>query len=137
MSQSSYRTRLAAPSEHRPPPQGQAQVKSITIPPPFPWATNRLATVHSREYLLQNNIYSIAGTVRCMGCKKTFNMRFDLEEQLDQLRKFVQKESEKMRGMAPAAWVKPGLPKCQYCGRRAHTPSLSGRKEQLIGCSYC
>ncbi|TKY75378.1 hypothetical protein E2542_SST04145 [Spatholobus suberectus] len=60
---------VAAPalrrSRRRAPSQGPAQGKSETVPAPFPWATNRRATVHSRKYLLQNNIFTITGKVHC------------------------------------------------------------------------
>ncbi|TKY75379.1 hypothetical protein E2542_SST04146 [Spatholobus suberectus] len=59
---------VAAPAvrrSRRAPSQGPAQGKSETVPAPFPWATNRRATVHSRKYLLQNNIFTITGKVHC------------------------------------------------------------------------
>lgn len=39
--------------------------KSLTIPEPYPWATNKRAIVHSLEYLRYKGISTITGQLRC------------------------------------------------------------------------
>ncbi|KAH1252136.1 hypothetical protein GmHk_04G009195 [Glycine max] len=95
----------------------RSQGKSETIPAPFPWATDRRATVHNRKYLLENNVLVITGRVQCRRCEQEFEMTLDLEEKVNELRKFIQKESRSMHDRAPAAWVNPVTPKCVHCGR--------------------
>ncbi|KAG4946564.1 hypothetical protein JHK82_042644 [Glycine max] len=111
----------------------RSQGKSETIPAPFPWATDRRATVHNREYLLQNNVIAITGRVQCGRCGYEFEMTLDLEEKVNELSKFIRKKRRSMHDRAPAAWVNPVMLKCVYCGRENCTkPTLLYTKKREI-----
>ncbi|KAL5140868.1 hypothetical protein HKD37_09G024317 [Glycine soja] len=107
--------------------------KSKTITPPFPWATNRRATVHSYKYLLQNKIVTITGKVKCKRCDERFEMELDLKSKLGELLKFIQKKKCIMHDRAPNVWVVPVLPKCEHCGRENSVePFLGDTKRRAI-----
>ncbi|KAG4960180.1 hypothetical protein GLYMA_13G210200v4 [Glycine max] len=107
--------------------------KSETVPPPFPWATDRRATVHSRKYLLENNIVSITGILECKRCKNEFEMVLDLESKFSELWNFIRREKESMHDRAPEAWMNPVLPQCQHCGKEnSAQPFLAGTKKRAI-----
>ncbi|THG02676.1 hypothetical protein TEA_012074 [Camellia sinensis var. sinensis] len=59
----------------RNPTQLPREEKSDTVPAPFPWATSHLATVHSLNYLLSRQIYSITGEVQCKFCEQENNAK--------------------------------------------------------------
>ncbi|QCD77111.1 uncharacterized protein LOC114188602 [Vigna unguiculata] len=136
---------LCTPSDDAPPPAksnlcirrrrgGSASgVKSETIPPPFPWATDRRATVHRLDYLLENGIHAIKGKVECKRCKNKFEMVLDLKYNLRQLLKFIDKELEKMHKRAHEVWMRPDLPKCEHCGQENSVqPSFENTKKKNI-----
>ncbi|XP_027357004.1 uncharacterized protein LOC113866321 [Abrus precatorius] len=117
----------------RPPSQGPGEGKSMTVPPPFPWATNHRATVYDRTHLLKNNIRTITGTVQCKRCDKKFEMGFDLEEKFTALGIFIQKNKATMHDRAPKVWVDPVLPMCQHCGQEnCVKPVLGNTKKKAI-----
>ena len=104
-----------------------------TIPPPFPWATNHRATVHTRKYLLENKIVKIKGSVECKRCKNKFEMVLDLEGKFSELWSFIQKKKDSMHDREPKVWMQPVLPKCQHCGQENSVqPSLAGTKKKAI-----
>ncbi|KAK7409837.1 hypothetical protein VNO78_00190 [Psophocarpus tetragonolobus] len=118
--------------------------KGETVPPPFPWATESRATIHSRNYLLQKNIVNITGKVQCKRCEHEFETSFNLEEKVAELRQFIQKERGSMHDRAPAAWMSPLLLKCSHCGRENCAKPILGKKKdinwlflllgQMLGC---
>ncbi|WVY92876.1 hypothetical protein V8G54_031964 [Vigna mungo] len=107
--------------------------KSETIPPPFPWATERRATVHRVAYLLENGMNGIKGKVECKRCKNKFEMVLDLEYNLRRVLKFIDEEFEKMHERAPEVWMRPELPKCEHCGQdNSVQPSFENTKKKNI-----
>ncbi|KAK7337206.1 hypothetical protein VNO77_17780 [Canavalia gladiata] len=117
----------------RKPSQGPAPGKSETIPPPYPWATNRRAYIHTRSHLLQNNIRTITGKVQCKNCQKNFEMAFNLEEKLMELCMFIVENEATMHDRAPREWEDPVLPKCEYCGQEnSVTPFFGNTKKREI-----
>ncbi|KAK7351839.1 hypothetical protein VNO77_11571 [Canavalia gladiata] len=120
--------------------------KSDTIPPPFPWATDRRAFIHSHKHLVDNNILTITGNVQCKRCEKKFEMEFNLDEKLAKLWMFIQNNNDTMHDRAPKVWMDPVLPKCEYCGQENSVRPLlvnTKKKEinwlflllgQMIGC---
>ncbi|KAK7332269.1 hypothetical protein VNO80_29019 [Phaseolus coccineus] len=123
-----------------------SEEKSETIPPPFPWATDRRATVHNLSYLLENRILAIKGKVECKSCKNKFEMVIDLRNNLSQLLNFIDKEKKNMHERAPKVWMRPVLLKCDRCGQdNSVQPSFENTKKkninwlflllsQMIGC---
>ena len=120
--------------------------KSETIPPPFPWATDRRATVQNFSYLIENRILAIKGLVECKSCKKKFEMVLDLRNNLSQLLNFIDKEKKNMHERAPKVWMRPVLLRCEGCGEdNSVQPSFENTKKkninwlflllsQMIGC---
>ncbi|KAK7351840.1 hypothetical protein VNO77_11572 [Canavalia gladiata] len=123
-----------------------AKGKSETIPPPFPWATDRRASIHSYKYLVENNILTITGNVYCKSCTKKYEMGFNLSEKLTDLCIFIRNNHETMHDRAPKVWRDPVFPNCEYCGHENSVrPSLADTKKkeinwlflllgQMIGC---
>ncbi|CAJ1973094.1 unnamed protein product [Sphenostylis stenocarpa] len=125
----------AAPSTHRyrrRPSNRRSRGEDETIPPPFPWATDRQATIHCRQYLLENNICTITGTVHCRTCEQEFQLSLDLEEKAAELRRFIQRRKDRMHDRAPAAWLNPVFPKCALCGQEnSIRPVIAEDKKQI------
>ncbi|KAG4948725.1 hypothetical protein AAZX31_15G098200 [Glycine max] len=121
------------PSSSRSRRRARFQGRRETIPPPFPWATNHRATVHTRKYLLENKIVKIKGSVECKRCKNKFEMVLDLEGKFSELWSFIQKKKDSMHDREPKVWMQPVLPKCQHCGQENSVqPSLAGTKKKAI-----
>ncbi|KAL1351819.1 hypothetical protein HN51_015697 [Arachis hypogaea] len=124
----------------------KATAKTKTIdPPPFPWATTKLATVHTLEHLLANKISSITGTVKCRSCQKQYEMDFDLEGKFREVARFVIKKNRDTHDRAPSSWMAPVLPNCEFCnGKNTAVPVIAAKKRninwlflflgQMIGC---
>ncbi|KAL3538951.1 hypothetical protein ACH5RR_002317 [Cinchona calisaya] len=129
----------------RNPSQSSSEGKPETVPAPFPWATTRLATVHSIDYLLSNEMSKIAGEVQCKRCEKQFEMEFDLMEKFKEVWRFIAENKSSMHDRAPPVWMNPVLPGCKNCGQEnCVKPIISEEKEsinwlflllgQLLGC---
>lgn len=137
------------PSRPVRPRRNQSQVNRIenrekTIPPPYPWATNRPAFVHKASYLLERQILTITGTVRCAKCERDFEVGLDLKDALFQVYKFIAKNINDLNDRAPNEWMTPTLLTCKFCSRETARPVISENKErinwlflflgQLLGC---
>ncbi|XP_027342989.1 uncharacterized protein LOC113855549 [Abrus precatorius] len=107
--------------------------KSKTITPPFPWAKDQRATVHSLKELLQKNIFTITGMVQCKSCETKFELGFDLQEKLIELFQFIQRNKATMLDRAPRVWMSPVLPKCEFCGEEnSAKPFFGDTKKKAI-----
>ncbi|MBA0838293.1 hypothetical protein E1A91_D04G138300v1 [Gossypium mustelinum] len=100
----------------RNPFQAPRQGRSETIPPPFPWATNRRATVHTLDYLVSHNLTSIYGDVQCKKCDKVCKVEYDLQEKFKEIRDFIKENKFALHDRAPSEWTTPTLPSCETCG---------------------
>ncbi|XP_021846720.1 uncharacterized protein [Spinacia oleracea] len=92
-----------------------AEAKSETVPPPYPWATDRRATVHSMTYLVANGINTISGEVRCTKCGEVNTLNFNLQEKFLAVRNFIQREEYDMHNRAPERWKHPRMVACGSC----------------------
>ncbi|CAI8599197.1 unnamed protein product [Vicia faba] len=129
------RARLNLPSE-----------KSETIPIPFPWATNRRASIHSIHYLRQNGIVNITGDVQCKRCDAAFQMSFDVREKFPELWTYILENRQFMNDRAPPnVWMNPTLPDCVHCNQENCVKPIIAKKKkninwlflllgQLLGC---
>ncbi|KAK7352134.1 hypothetical protein VNO80_17552 [Phaseolus coccineus] len=103
-----------------------------TVPEPFPWATNKRATVHSQQYLLENNVRTIKGKIHCKKCDKDFELGLDLEDKLGELLKLIEKKDEYWHNRAPGVWLNPVFPECAFCGRQTTTkPIIEKNKKEI------
>ncbi|KAJ8899827.1 hypothetical protein K2173_019530 [Erythroxylum novogranatense] len=109
-------SRSSGSRTRRPPNQTSSEDdESKTVPAPYPWATNRKATVHSLKYLLANGITTISGEVQCKRCDKTYEMEYNLEEKFGEVASFILKNKYSMHDRAPSVWMNPTLPDCKLC----------------------
>ena len=126
----------------RNPFQTPRQGKTETIPPPFPWATTQRAMVHSLDYLLSHNMTTISGEVQCKKCPKDYKIEYVLEQKFREIASFISENRFAMHDRAPAAWMNPNLPSCEFCGSCAK-PVVSKKRSinwlflllgQMLGC---
>ncbi|KAL5704577.1 hypothetical protein ACHQM5_022985 [Ranunculus cassubicifolius] len=102
------------------------------IHPPYDWATDRIAVVHSLEYLRSKNIRKITGDVQCKKCNAQSVYEFDLEEKFKEIAKFIRDNKEEMRERAPRCWLTPSLPHCIKCGEDdSLKPVMAEKKEHI------
>ncbi|XP_055811953.1 uncharacterized protein LOC129881868 [Solanum dulcamara] len=125
--------------------KANAKVMVETITPPFPWATNSLAMVHTLEYLFSKQLFIISGDVQCKRCERKYNMEFDLKEKFFEIGSYIAENKIDMRERAPDIWMNPLLPTCQFCKQENSVkPIVSADKRninwlflllgQMLGC---
>ncbi|WVZ20285.1 hypothetical protein V8G54_007607 [Vigna mungo] len=110
----------------------RSKQRSETVPALFPWAKNQRASVHSKEYLLENNINTIKGNVHCKRCEHEFELSLNLEEKLNDLCQFISKGKHKWHNRAPRVWMSPVFPKCPLCERESGSrPIIAKNKKEI------
>ncbi|KAK9691099.1 hypothetical protein RND81_09G175900 [Saponaria officinalis] len=112
---------------------GRAIIKTDPITPPFQWATNRRATVHSMEYLVSQGINTITGNVQCKKCDEKFEMELNVVEKFRELVAFIINEGD-MRHRAPEKWMESTnlKGKCGNCGVGDNCKPLIEEKKRNI-----
>lgn len=132
---------LQTPRRGRP-PGGQARRNSTRadvvernvgnreIVPPYPWATNKLAGIHTIRDLYAKNINMISGQVHCKPCNRTHTLTYDLMEKFSELYGYINDHKEVLRQRAPAIWSTPVLVPCETC-KTEMKPVISERKEEI------
>ncbi|WRX16101.1 hypothetical protein QQP08_008588 [Theobroma cacao] len=129
----------------RNPTQALREGKSETVPAPFPWATTHRATVHSVDYLLSKQIYTIIGDVQCKRCERQYEIGYDLRDKFAEVGTFIAENKNAMHDRAPPVWMNPVLPKCKLCDQENSVkPVISENKKsinwlflllgQMLGC---
>lgn len=104
------------------------------IAPPYPWATERRATVHTLRQLLDEGFNKISGQVRCKICKAIEIVSYDLKEKFQEIVKFViQGQGEwRDRDRAPKQWTDPILRTCRFCkSENSCAPILANKKRRM------
>ncbi|KAH7840722.1 hypothetical protein Vadar_020683 [Vaccinium darrowii] len=101
-------------------------------PPPFPWATDQRATVHSFEHLIQNRIFSVSGSVQCKRCQQNYEMEFDLREKFLQVANYIFENKGSMHDRAPSVWMNPVLPSCRFCQQENSVKPVMAEKKKNI-----
>ncbi|KAG9148162.1 hypothetical protein Leryth_014100 [Lithospermum erythrorhizon] len=123
--------------------QGRREEKTIT--PPYQWATDKKAHIHTLEYLVSKQIYTITGQVQCKKCEKRYEMGFNLEEKFGDVAKFIIENKTGMHERAPECWSNPVLLTCKFCeAENSVKPVIAGKKRsinwlflllgQMLGC---
>ncbi|OAY25499.1 wiskott-Aldrich syndrome protein family member 2 [Manihot esculenta] len=120
------------PRARRNPSQAPRDGKSENIPPPFPWATNHRATVHTLDSLQARKIETITGAVQCKRCEKQYEESYDLKEKFDQVGKYILENKNSMHDRAPNHWMSSILPACKYCGQKESVKPLISEKKKSI-----
>ncbi|XXG81365.1 hypothetical protein AAC387_Pa09g2020 [Persea americana] len=102
------------------------------IPPPFKWATNRPATVHTLNYLRDNNIRFICGEVQCKKCNARYKIHHNLQRKFSEIRSFIIENVESFNQRAPTVWMNPKLPDCKECKKvDSMKPVISPEKSSI------
>lgn len=118
--------------KRRNPSKAAKDGKSDTIPPPFPWATNRRATVHTLDYLLSKQLFTISGDVQCKRCERKYQLEYDLREKFLEIGTYIAENKAAMHDRAPDIWMNPLLPTCQFCKQENSVkPIISEEKSSI------
>ncbi|CAN7029435.1 unnamed protein product [Brassica rapa subsp. trilocularis] len=103
-----------------------------TIPPPFPWATNKRGWIQSLENLASKQITTITGEVQCKHCEKVYQVSYNLREKFSEVENIFVMGKWIMRERAPPIWTNPEPARCDLCGRdKAVKPVIAERKYQI------
>ncbi|KAG2255238.1 hypothetical protein Bca52824_074532 [Brassica carinata] len=97
--------------------QSSVNRKDDTIPPPFPWATNKRGWIQSLENLASKQITTITGEVQCKHCEKVYQVSYNLREKFSEVENIFVMGKWIMRERAPAIWTNPEPARCDLCGR--------------------
>ncbi|OMO63447.1 hypothetical protein COLO4_32442 [Corchorus olitorius] len=116
----------------RNPTQAPRDGRSVTIEPPFPWATEYRATVHSLEHLVSKKIFTITGEVQCRRCERQYEIAYDLRERFSEVGSFLARNMNTMHDRAPQVWMTPALPKCRFCDQENSAKPLIAEKKKSI-----
>ncbi|KAF2546144.1 hypothetical protein F2Q70_00021951 [Brassica cretica] len=112
--------------------QSSRNRKDETIPPPYPWATNKRGTIQSLENLESKQITTITGDVQCKHCDKVYQISYNLREKFSQVENVFVTRKRLMRERAPTFWTNPDPMRCDLCGRdKAVKPVIAERKSQI------
>lgn len=112
--------------------QSSVNRKDDTIPPPFPWATNKRGWIQSLENLASKQITTITGEVQCKHCEKVYQVSYNLREKFSEVENIFVMGKWIMRERAPAIWTNPEPARCDLCGRdKAVKPVIAERKCQI------
>ncbi|XP_009405149.2 uncharacterized protein LOC103988330 [Musa acuminata AAA Group] len=116
----------------RPAPAPKGRDKTSIIPPPFPWATPRRATVHTLSHLRAIGIAEIHGETQCKHCKVSRVIRYDLEAKFEEVAGFIMARKHLMHDRAPPAWMHPTFPHCEACGLpNSMQPIVAAKKRDI------
>ncbi|KAK6120953.1 hypothetical protein DH2020_045304 [Rehmannia glutinosa] len=116
----------------RNPSKSPSEGKSATISPPFPWSTNRRATVHSLDYLLSNEITTITGDVKCKKCERLHTIDFELKQKFNEIGLYIAQQKSALCQRAPKTWLDPTLPGCRFCGQENSVRPVISEKKRSI-----
>ncbi|KAK7310435.1 hypothetical protein RJT34_07966 [Clitoria ternatea] len=73
----------------------------------------------------------ITGMVKCKRYKKQFEMRFNLEEKLRELLRFIMRNKGTMHDRAPKVWKQPVFPKCVHYGQDNSARAVVNKKTAI------
>ncbi|KAI3910959.1 hypothetical protein MKW92_024107 [Papaver armeniacum] len=93
--------------------KGRDKMKNTPIVPPYEWATNQRANIHTLDYLLSCNIKHISGDVQYKKCSNVFNIECDLETKFMEISQYIVMHKESLRDRAPEHWMNSKLPSCE------------------------
>ncbi|XP_058080754.1 uncharacterized protein LOC131228937 [Magnolia sinica] len=121
---------LSPVRRHRPTnaPHGN---KDEHVVPPFEWATDHRATVHSLDYLRSHDITRIKGDVECERCESRYQIEFDLNISFGEISEDIIKKKISF-STAPNEWMNPKLLDCIVCQQtECLKPVISEKKRSI------
>ncbi|GAB2222535.1 hypothetical protein Droror1_Dr00016653 [Drosera rotundifolia] len=101
------------------------------IPPPYEWATDRRARIHSMQQLRERGINIIIGEVHCKNCDMTYQEEYDLAQKLGEVTLFISSRITTMHDRAPQEWEKPRSPACRFCQTADVKPVISEENDSI------
>ncbi|RZS00433.1 hypothetical protein BHM03_00030139 [Ensete ventricosum] len=122
----------AKPARRNPSPGPKRPEKGNVIKPPFAWATDRRATVHTLHHLVSGGITEIHGESQCKRCEERRLIRYDLVKKFAAVAGFFCANQHLMHDRAPSKWMHPTFPDCEACGQRnCMRPILAEKKREM------
>ncbi|CAI9288134.1 unnamed protein product [Lactuca saligna] len=118
--------------QRRNPTHAPRQGKPPTIQPPFPWATDRRAQVHSLKYLTEIGITTISGDVHCKRCDESYQIEYDLVQKFSEVSHYVAENKYRFRERAPTTWMNPTLPTCKSCYQENSAKPKMAKKKKSV-----
>lgn len=120
------------PARRNPSPGPKRPEKGNVINPPFAWATDRRATIHTLRHLVSRGITEIHGESQCKRCEARRVIRYDLVDKFAAVAGFFGANQHHMHDRAPSKWMRPTFPDCEACGQRnCVRPILSEKKREI------
>ncbi|MCL7031997.1 hypothetical protein MKW94_001265 [Papaver nudicaule] len=102
------------------------------IIPPYEWATDKRAKIHTLGYLLSRNMRRISGDVQCKKCSNVFNIEFDLETKFIEISQYLTLNKELLADRAPEHWMNSRLQSCGSCSQaNCLKPLINQKKKQI------
>ncbi|KAF3775559.1 hypothetical protein EJ110_NYTH50098 [Nymphaea thermarum] len=89
-------------------------LKEDRIRPPYPWATDKRATVYSYEYMKANGIDKISGKVCGKRCEQAYTMEVELNKVLE-VCYMVLHNFHDQNNRATTKWRTPKMLDCEKC----------------------
>ncbi|KAI3769803.1 hypothetical protein L6452_00916 [Arctium lappa] len=118
--------------QRRNPRQTPREGKSLTIQPPYPWATTHRAIVHTLKTLTDTGITAVSGDVYCKRCDQRYQIEYDLRDKFLEIANYIVENKYKLRERAPPAWMNPTLPNCRFCGQENSVKPVIAKKKKSI-----
>ncbi|KAI3910957.1 hypothetical protein MKW92_024105 [Papaver armeniacum] len=115
--------------------KGRDKMKNTPIVPPYEWATNQRANIHTLDYLLSCNIKHISGDVQYKKCSNFFNIECDLEAKFMVISQYIVVQKESLRDRAPEHWMNSKLPSCEVVVKQIKSIGFFLFLGKMIG--YC
>ncbi|KAJ7537725.1 hypothetical protein O6H91_11G023200 [Diphasiastrum complanatum] len=91
------------------------QLKEESIPPPYPWSTDRRAITHSLDWLANYGISKIQGEVICKRCDGSHMVEVDVQVLFLQVNAYFMTHRDTLHDRAPKCWTAPSLLDCSLC----------------------
>ncbi|XP_031494923.1 uncharacterized protein LOC116260612 [Nymphaea colorata] len=104
-------------------------LKEDRIRPPYPWATDKRATVHPYEYLKANDIDKISGQVYCKRCEQVYTMEVELKKVLE-VCFIVVRNFHDSNNRATTEWLTPKMLDCEKCNQVACVKPVTNEKKK-------
>ncbi|KAM7268504.1 hypothetical protein ACFE04_010670 [Oxalis oulophora] len=106
--------------------------EGIIVPPPYPWATDKVAKVHTLSYLRAKRITRIKGTVHCKKCERQYEIEFDLIDKIRHIFDYIAANKDLLCHRAPKEWKNPDDLDCKLClQQKCVKPIFPNEKENI------
>ncbi|XP_051144122.1 uncharacterized protein LOC127260432 [Andrographis paniculata] len=101
------------------------------IAPPYPWATDRRAVVHSFIDLRARSIVKISGEVECKNCGVKYDMELDSYQTYFKIKRFFADNIFELAKRAPKRWTHPVAMECRGCRSKSLRAVVAEKKKNI------